>query len=287
MMVNDTVSFFLSLSAGFLLNFWVWKKHFYSLSSFSWCNLPGTFLVAVFSFYLFIAYFGAPLIFRMVLELFPPSRNLATAAELFVLFIMLAVLLLFTLHPRRKSITLKLLKYSDKDFSTLSTSLMHDIKMGLLTFIISYPVVAVVEQIGAWSIFRIFGIEDYEQMAVTYFRQSLGSLFSLLSALFTIVLYAPCLEEFLFRGCLQTYLKNRWGFAVALPLSSLIFAFFHFSASLGWGNLPILLSLFVLASFLGFIYEKQKSLYASITLHASFNLLGVLQILYMHGSNGA
>ena len=62
-------------------------------------------------------------------------------------------------------------------------------------------------------------------------------------------------------------------------IASLIFAAFHFSTSQGLNNIELLVSLFVLSCFLGFLYERQESLLASMALHATFNAISILAIL--------
>ncbi|MBI3211827.1 MAG: CPBP family intramembrane metalloprotease [Simkania negevensis] len=51
---------------------------------------------------------------------------------------------------------------------------------------------------------------------------------------------------------------------------------FHLSSSQGVGNI----SLFIFALYLGFLYEKQCSLFASIALHMTFNSISVIRILF-------
>ena len=99
-------------------------------------------------------------------------------------------------------------------------------------------------------------------------------------ALFTILIAAPIIEEFLFRGCLMTYLKRYMPPKGAITLSALCFSLFHFAPSQGFGNISLVASLFVLALFLGFIYERQASLFASIGLHMTFNAVSTFRILF-------
>jgi membrane protease YdiL (CAAX protease family) len=69
------------------------------------------------------------------------------------------------------------------------------------------------------------------------------------------------------------------GTKAAILLTSLAFALFHYSGSQEIGNVSLIASLFTFALFLGFIYEKQSSLFASIGLHMTFNLASALRIL--------
>ena len=95
----------------------------------------------------------------------------------------------------------------------------------------------------------------------------------------TIVIAAPCIEEFLFRGCLQSFLKQYMSTKGAILFSSLCFSLFHFSLSQGLGNISLCASLFVFALFLGFIYET-GSLFASVGLHMTFNIVSAGRVLF-------
>lgn len=88
------------------------------------------------------------------------------------------------------------------------------------------------------------------------------------------VVLAPLLEEFVFRGLVQSGLlsvvKNRW--AVVL-ISSLFFAGIH---TVAWQALP---GLFVLGVVLGWVYEKRGSLWPGVLIHAGFNAANVAMAL--------
>jgi membrane protease YdiL (CAAX protease family) len=66
----------------------------------------------------------------------------------------------------------------------------------------------------------------------------------------------------------------------AILLSALCFALFHFAPSQGIGNISLVGSLFLFALFLGFIYERQASLFASVGLHMTFNTVSTFRILF-------
>lgn len=93
-----------------------------------------------------------------------------------------------------------------------------------------------------------------------------------------VVFVAPFMEEVLFRGVLFGFLRARWGRFVAIITTSVWFALFHYSPTHGWRNLEIFSYLFVLSCYLGFIYERQRSLWAPIGLHACANLVNVALI---------
>ena len=160
------------------------------------------------------------------------------------------------------------------------TLIRKDFGMGVIAWAVSFPLVSIIGTIADMLINLLFGQQQYEQVAVRYLKTSLSSELPMILALVTIILIAPFLEEFLFRGFLQNFLKRLVGRKAAIMLAALTFALFHFSLSQDLGNVPLVASLFVLALFLGFIYERQQSLFASIGLHMTFNTISVLRILF-------
>ncbi len=155
-----------------------------------------------------------------------------------------------------------------------------DFLIGVLTWIISFPLVVVIGQIADMILYFFFHFEGYEQVAVRYLKTTLESPPMLAVAIFTILLAAPVIEEFLFRGCLQNYFKRYMPTRQAIALSALCFSLFHLSPSQGIGNISLVATLFCFALFLGFIYERQASLFASIGLHMTFNAVSTFRILF-------
>jgi membrane protease YdiL (CAAX protease family) len=92
----------------------------------------------------------------------------------------------------------------------------------------------------------------------------------------TVVL-APVGEELLFRGIIQTLLRNRLGAAlphyaavVSLVLTSVIFAVFHVGSP---QDTP---AIFLLALALGYTYERTGRLLAPMLIHSLFNAVMIL-----------
>jgi uncharacterized protein len=90
----------------------------------------------------------------------------------------------------------------------------------------------------------------------------------------------PIFEELLFRGMLQTSLRNvlrgRWA---AIVISSIVFALLH-----PLTHAPALL-LFSLA--IGYSYERSGSLMRPIFMHMIFNAVSVAGVLWSAGEAGA
>lgn len=84
-------------------------------------------------------------------------------------------------------------------------------------------------------------------------------------AVFLAVVMAPLLEEMLFRGLLQSAIRSYVGRPwLAITVTSILFAVVHADPE----HWP---ALFVLATGLGYAYEKTGSLFQSIFMHAFFN----------------
>ncbi len=245
---------------------------------------PVTFstIVIVFAIYLGMTMLVAPVIVRMFQALYavfsdqrPPIALLGWVQ----LFVLLGIMLLFYLYSKAQEP--ELFKRIWKD-----TKIPHpkpiwfDFLMGVMTWVISFPLVIAVGQFADMILYLIFKYENYEQVAVRYLKTTLGSPPMLAVALFTILVAAPIIEEFLFRGCLQNFFKRYMTTKNAILLSALCFSLFHFAPSQGIGNISLVASLFLFALFLGFIYERQASLFASIGLHITFNAVSTFRILF-------
>ena len=92
---------------------------------------------------------------------------------------------------------------------------------------------------------------------------------------------APFCEEIYFRGFLYSAFKKNFGVTVALFLSSFLFALAHLEL---YSFIPIM----VIGWLLAYIFEKTKSIFAVIFLHAVYNLilisilLGKIQIIKLY-----
>lgn len=189
------------------------------------------------------------------------------------------ILLFFTLYSR--TLEKSLIRKIWKNWSAPNAKpIAWDLTLGVITWGISFPLVIVVGQIADLLLAIFCGFETYEQVAVRYLKTTLASPEMLTIALVTILIAAPIIEEFLFRGILQTYFKRIMNVKWAIICSSLCFACFHYAPSQGIGNISLITSLFTFALFLGFIYERQSSLFASIGLHFCFNAMSAFRILF-------
>lgn len=98
----------------------------------------------------------------------------------------------------------------------------------------------------------------------------------------TTLVFAPIVEEMLFRGVIFRTLRSRCSFLVAAFVSCLAFGFIHVSDSLFNMQFYDVWYIFVYAGigfFLAMAYEKTDSIYGSMLLHFLNNLIAVCSIL--------
>lgn len=166
---------------------------------------------------------------------------------------------------------------------TAHQSYGKDLQMSFYAWCLSFPIVLFLNQ-ALEKFLNAIGI-DYipDQVAVRFVKMTAEYPFYFSLALAAIVIFAPLIEEFLFRGLLQSFIRKHLGSKQAIFITALCFSFFHFSPEQGWGNLPIIGSLLPLALFLGFLYERQRSLFASIGMHSFFNLFSIVNLYFLGG----
>jgi membrane protease YdiL (CAAX protease family) len=206
-------------------------------------------------------------------------RHLDPATEgwvnMFAIFITAIGILtyLFLLSPETRQVV-----WGEKGLESLRRTL-YDFFLGCCTWWMSYPIVLACGQIIAIILLSEYPGPRVDQIAVKHLKTSISYPILFWSMVISIVTIVPIIEEILFRGFLQSWLKQTLGRGFAIYLTAIIFALFHFSTLQGAENIELLVSLFVLACFLGFLYERQRSLWAPIGLHAFFNGMSILLIM--------
>lgn len=278
----ESIEYFLFFGViAFIVNWIAWRRGFFKIPSEKAPHLASMtiqIVLSVFAIYLGMALIVAPLLAK----LFPLQREteseLLLASTVYQLFILSSIAILLVWYSCRQDPQLirSIWKAPAKD-----RPIYKDFAMGAATWVLGFPLVAAIGQLCDLLIYFFTGVEKYEQAAVHFLKMSLSSHLLFILAAVTVILFAPFIEEFLFRGCLQTFLKKHLGRKAAIMLASLCFALFHLAPSQGVGNISLAISLFVFSCFLGFIYEKRASLFASIGLHMTFNVVSTLRILWM------
>lgn len=157
-------------------------------------------------------------------------------------------------------------------------SFTKDSALGALTWFLSFPTVVAASQFIAIILLLLVPDHPIDQVAVRHLKMTMNYPLLYVTTAIAIVCIVPIFEEIIFRGFLQTWLVDSFGLKRGIGLTSLVFAFFHFSFSQGIQNIELITSLFILSCFLGFLYEKLGSLWASISLHVVFNGVSVLML---------
>jgi membrane protease YdiL (CAAX protease family) len=232
--------------------------------------LPFKYLVGAFLTYFGTSLFGLPLLHLFKIE---------TKADLYWLQFFLFILIFLTLSIYMLVIS-STVRQEILFGGTFKKENLKNMFLGMISWCVAYPFVVLTSLAIGLLTFWIWKTSGVEQTAVKELKEIRNRplLFSMLSL--AIVFFIPFIEELLFRGFLQTFLRRFLGAFGAIFLTSFIFAAFHFSKSLGVGNIELIVSLTVLSCFLGFLYERQRNLFASWGLHMTFNGISVIGILF-------
>ncbi|MDX8430518.1 MAG: CPBP family intramembrane glutamic endopeptidase [Candidatus Algichlamydia australiensis] len=197
----------------------------------------------------------------------------------FLAFLLIPLLFFFYFKFCKKNS----IKHLFKDQNSSSPG--YDITIGLLTYLISLPLIFFLSQTLAALVLTIFGTLGPEQIAVRVLKEMIGHPHLLIPMVLIIIFIGPFVEEFLFRLLLQSYLRKKLGTKSAILLSSLGFSLLHFSIQQEVANFILLPVLFGLGLFLGFIYERQRSLFAPLSLHILFNAATTTWLLIQAGNS--
>lgn len=156
-----------------------------------------------------------------------------------------------------------------RGFGLRVKNIFSDITKAAAIFIAVWPLTLVslfaVLQIGKMIAGPEFQIERNEGLTVILENDQLS--LRILMLFFAIII-TPVFEELVFRGMLQSYLRNlNYG-----PWQSIFIASIMFSVLHPWMHLPAIL---VLSIAMGYAYEKSGSLLRPIFIHLLFNGLTI------------
>lgn|SRR3990167_7891353 len=155
-----------------------------------------------------------------------------------------------------------------------------DLRLGFLLWFFAFPTMNFIGQLADIATYALFHIESFEQSAAHYLKQTMTEPFPLFTALLIILFIGPFLEEFLFRGLLQNWIKTKLGKIASILITAFCFALLHVTKGQGFGNISLVAALFSLGCFLGFLYEKQRSLWAPLALHISVNFTSAVHLVF-------
>lgn len=114
------------------------------------------------------------------------------------------------------------------------------------------------------------GIEDSQNQEVIKANLQVAPLFTF----FGTCIFAPIVEEFVFRGAIFSLLRNKYSFLISAIVSSLIFGAIHLIssvASMQWMDLIYIFLYGGMGYILAYNYEKSGSILVTIGIHFGNN----------------
>jgi len=138
------------------------------------------------------------------------------------------------------------------------------------TLLFALPVIALVGLVWVKMLEAVNMPTDLQDLVGI--MQEADNSFYLVALVLLAVVIAPINEELLFRGGIFRFLNNRIPTALAMIISSILFALLH----MNWFSF---LPLIVLGCFLCLVTLKTGSLKPAMLMHALFNLNSILAIL--------
>lgn len=121
------------------------------------------------------------------------------------------------------------------------------------------------------NLIELFGLDDLLPPDIPE-DIALPGLWAILS-FEAIVLWTPIAEEAFFRGFVFAGLVSRLGVGPAILASGIIFSIFHLSPGL-------LVPVFITGTLLAWLYNRTRSLWASILVHAAQNAIALAVTIY-------
>ncbi len=146
-------------------------------------------------------------------------------------------------------------------YYSIAKTLWYSLILLIAIFVISFLYVFIMSS--------LFGIDaPASKMETLIKNRSISNIILLI----VVAFIGPIIEEIFFRGFIYSAFKKNWGTNAALFLSSLLFAIVHL-------DLFSLLPLMIIGWLLAYLFEKTKSLFPAIFLHAAYNLILILIML--------
>ena len=125
----------------------------------------------------------------------------------------------------------------------------------------------------ALDFLKKFGVSmSLEEQVPVKLLSDIQNTFFLTLFVFQIIVIAPIVEEFVFRGYVYRVLKFRSNNSVACIVTAIIFALLHF-------NISAFIPLFVFSICLTRAYESSSDIREPIVMHSLFNAVGVIGAL--------
>lgn len=201
----------------------------------------------------------------------PEMKNLA---QLVALVSAACLLILFSFfHPKKA----RALIWGPIRFREL----FRFIAKGVCICVLLYPPVMLFVQCIHFVIEKLTALPANDQIALVQLKNLRNNPWLFWTFVTMVVTVVPVLEELLFRGFFQNYFITIFGKLGAVFTTSVIFTGFHYASQQGITNIELLSGLFVFSFMIGIVYLKFGSLFAAISMHATFNALSVVLMLFL------
>ena len=225
--------------------------------------------IKVFLAYVILMFVGMPVIARLIHTIVGSSILGASVQRSVVLFVTLFINLTICLYV----FYIVRLEYR-QSITTLGLSIVNlsdNIKQGIKRYLITLPFIVlagfIINLISSY-----YGIAPEMQDVIRWLLEE-KSIFVIVSLVFFGIIIAPVMEEIIFRGFIQSALKNSFGRQYAIIISASLFAAVHM-------DIFAFLQIFILGILLGNLYERTRTLTASIVVHILHNSLTMVFLLY-------
>ena len=217
-------------------------------------------VLKVFLFYFLMMQVGIPALLWIIketlgLDLIESFGSNVVVLSLSLFVNILTCIYIFYIIRVRYGLSIKSLGLTASDWKA-------DVRFGLKHYFIVLPVIIFAGFVADYILrFSGFVPEQQEIIRKVLEEDSLAVLTFMVSF---GVLAAPIMEELVFRGFLQSAVRNTLGKQKAILVSGLLFAIVHL-------DVYIFLQIFILGLLLAYLFEKTGSLIAPITVHIFHN----------------
>lgn len=225
--------------------------------------------IKVFFVYIILMFVGMPIIMQAAYAIFGHSFMNSVSNRGIVLFfsffinVLICIYIVYIVNVEHHQ--------SIQALGLSTVNLSNNIKVGIRQYVITLPFIIIVGFIIN-LISSYYGVSPETQDVVKWVMEE-KSRFLLGCLIFFGVILAPVMEEILFRGFLQSALRNSFGDRYAVAISAFLFAGVHM-------DVFAFLQIFILGLLLGYLYEKTQTLAASIFVHITHNSLTLIFLLY-------
>jgi len=155
-----------------------------------------------------------------------------------------------------------------------SKNFLRNVGYGIMGYLATIPVLILALLSIVW-VSAAFKYKPPMQPVVEIFLVEKQKMFVTYLTIF-VTIFGPIVEEIFFRGFMYPAAKKKWGFKVALLLTSGLFALLHANLA---GFLPIM----ILGMLLCYLFERTGTLVASCTVHILHNTAMIGMVFLIKG----